>query len=99
MKLELGFELSDLTKALDGWIGMVQAFKLKLREDVATETFAWAIVQATFGCAILMFILTMVSVALLSASLWRVWKFFEGILPETLSQRQWHPTNEVSQSL
>lgn len=99
MKSELGFEFSDLTKALDGWVGMVQAFKAKLREDAATDTFAWLLLQATFGCAILALVLIMALFALLSASVWQLWKLFERVLPEAISQRQWQPTNEISSPL
>lgn len=96
MKSELGFEFADLKKALSGWVDMVQAFKARLREDVATDSLVWVLLQATCGCAILISMLAMIFLALLSASAWGAWKFFEPVLPENVSQRQWQPTNETS---
>lgn len=99
MKMKLGFEFADLKKVTDGWVGMVRAFKAKLREDVETDTPTWVIINVSFGCAILMFVLTITLIVTLSASLWQVWKFFKRVLLETVLQRQLQPTNEISPPL
>ncbi len=89
VKLELGFEFTDLAKAIGGWVGMVRAFKAKLKEDAETDAPVWVVVNSAFGCAVLIFTLATVFTAMIFGSLWQIWRFFERVLPETTLQRQW----------
>lgn len=94
MRLQLGFNFSDLTKALDGWFGMVQAFKLRLREELSTENFPSILSHAVLGCALLFTTAMILFVGMFAVSAVQVWELLKRVLPTV--QRQWQPSNELS---
>lgn len=94
MPLQLGFSFSDLTKAWDGYFGMVQAFKLWLREELLTENFPLTVLHAVFGCALLFAMAAILSVGVFAVSVVQVWELSEQLLPT--NRRRWQPSNELS---
>ncbi|MCX7966954.1 MAG: hypothetical protein N3B10_00530 [Armatimonadetes bacterium] len=96
MRLQLGFNFSDLTKAWDGWFGMVHAFKFWLREELFVGNFSFILPHAVFGCALLLAMAAILTVGIFVAGAVQVLELSERFLGAETPQRRWQPTNELS---
>lgn len=96
MKSALGSDFVDLAKALDGWFGMINAFRLQLREEFSSNETVFAFLQAIFGCAVLIFVTAILSISAVISLAWLGWKFSRQTISETFLQRRWQTTNETS---
>lgn len=96
MRLQIEFTYDDLTKAWDGWFGMVRAFKLLLQEEASAGNFSSTLLSAVFGCSLLFAMAAVVSIGLFAALGVQLWELLERFPLEGISHRRWQPTNELS---
>ena len=94
MRPEVDFTFADCTKALDGWFGMVRALRISLCEEMESGGFLSALFHAVCGYAFLLFVLSVLLLALFGTAFNWAWDLVERVIPAPVSQQQ--ISNEVS---